>query len=295
MNKDNSIIAKIISWVKNKPMVMFCFGKNPDDNISAIEEHLDRFTFMVRHGAAKGIKIPTLCVLQTQKGGMHNFYLGALWYQAAASTLDSRLTIKALHEIAPNFIGRQSEANIVGKFLQDRVIKGEAVSVLSSQETEWLINLMAQNHKNRIAIEKVFALLLKTNNMSDNHLAQEDAVRLVFDSRDVPRKLHPEMENDVARLHEDNIIQADAARIPGFDAVAPDVQGRYFYRSEGEEIVVYVANKKSLEEMLGVDLIYINQSKKILLWFSIKCWNEKQNLSDGHLDLTNNLRMKLIE
>jgi hypothetical protein len=57
------------------------------------------------------------------------------------------------------------------------------------------------------------------------------------------------------------VVHHDASRLPGFDAISSDVTGRAVFRKGDEQLVIYTANKLPLEKMLGVDLIYINETR----------------------------------
>ena len=62
------------------------------------------------------------------------------------------------------------------------------------------------------------------------------------------------------RLREDRVIEQDAIKLQGFKAVKSDMTGRFEHRLGNERVVIYVANRNLLEEMVGVDLIYINDA-----------------------------------
>lgn len=59
---------------------------------------------------------------------------------------------------------------------------------------------------------------------------------------------------------EDNVIAADSASIPGFDFIQRDLTGRAVFRKADQQLVLFTANRGPLEEMFGVDLIYIHES-----------------------------------
>ena len=77
-----------------------------------------------------------------------------------------------------------------------------------------------------------------------------------------------------AYLYEDNVVHADASHLPGFDAIAPDVTGRAVFQKGDERLVIYTANKLPLEKMLGVDLVYINETRGNVVMVQYKMLEE---------------------
>ena len=77
-----------------------------------------------------------------------------------------------------------------------------------------------------------------------------------------------------AYLYEDNVVHADATQLPGFDAIASDVTGRAVFQKGDERLVIYTANKLPLEKMLGVDLIYINETRGSVVMVQYKMLKE---------------------
>ena len=77
-------------------------------------------------------------------------------------------------------------------------------------------------------------------------------------------------------LYEDNVVSADASQLPGFDAIASDVTGRTVFERGAERLIIYTANRLPLEEMLGVDLIYINETKGNIVMVQYKMLEEER-------------------
>lgn len=75
-------------------------------------------------------------------------------------------------------------------------------------------------------------------------------------------------------LYEDNVVNADATRLPGFDMIASDITGRAVFEKRDERLVIYTANKLPLEQMLGVDLIYINETRGNIVMVQYKMLEE---------------------
>ena len=84
-----------------------------------------------------------------------------------------------------------------------------------------------------------------------------------------------------AYIYEDNVVHADASRLPGFDAIAADVTGRAIFQKDDERLVIYTANKFPLEQMLGVDLIYINETRGNVVMVQYKMLEEDKRERDN--------------
>ena len=60
------------------------------------------------------------------------------------------------------------------------------------------------------------------------------------------------------RLLEDNVVEHDARSIPGMRLFRSDVTGYAEFEGGGDRLRVYTANKRPLEALFGVDLVYLN-------------------------------------
>jgi hypothetical protein len=92
--------------------------------------------------------------------------------------------------------------------------------------------------------------------MSEPERQQDDAMALAksfFGLRGAP-----ETQNEL-HVQEHHAINKDAATVPGFDLISASLQGIYTFRKGTEELVIYNAHQGPIEEMLGVDLVYVNE------------------------------------
>ena len=60
-----------------------------------------------------------------------------------------------------------------------------------------------------------------------------------------------------------------------------DVTGRAVFQKRDERLVIYTANKLPLEKMLGVDLIYINETRGNIVMLQYKMLEEDKQESDN--------------
>jgi hypothetical protein len=73
-----------------------------------------------------------------------------------------------------------------------------------------------------------------------------------------------------ARLQEDTVIEHDARWIPGWTMDSSDVTGRAVFTQGREELQVFTANKQPLEQLFGVDLIYLNETRRSIVMVQYK-------------------------
>ena len=72
------------------------------------------------------------------------------------------------------------------------------------------------------------------------------------------------------RLREDTVIEHDARSIPGWTLTSSYQTGRATF-SQGDQVLeVITANKQPLEEIFGVDLIYLNRTHRALVMLQYK-------------------------
>ena len=69
--------------------------------------------------------------------------------------------------------------------------------------------------------------------------------------------------------------------LPGFDLISADVTGRAVFQKRDERLVIYTANKLPLEQMLGVDLIYINETRGNIVMVQYKMLEEDKQDHDN--------------
>jgi hypothetical protein len=74
-------------------------------------------------------------------------------------------------------------------------------------------------------------------------------------------------------LHEDSVVEHDARQVPGLKLTNVHVTGRAVFRRGSEILEVYTANRRPLERVFGVDLIYHNLHRKSLVMVQYKMLN----------------------
>ena len=88
------------------------------------------------------------------------------------------------------------------------------------------------------------------------------------------------------RLQEDAVIEHDARWIRGWTLTNSDLTGTATFHRFGERLNVFTANKRPLERLLGVDLIYLNKSRGSLVMVQYKMMQpgriRRRNVNDPY-------------
>ena len=279
-----SAAVKIANWVEKKPMILIRFGEEHSESLHNSRQGFEQLTIVKPHSISQDFKLPTLCLLEIKQSTPSPFdtkeqkttecYLGTVTRKTAVSTFDSRLTIKKLRLISSSSL-KQLERKITStrmkNLFKERVPVESGFSTLSPKLSSLLVEVLASEENNLAALETALTLLPKLRRTPHINWAQEDAIHsamAVFGIRGnvIPDEVTLKHGSSSglgligAHLYEDNVVHADVSRLSGFNSIAPDVTGRAVFTKGDERLVIYTANKLPLEKMLGVDLIYINET-----------------------------------
>ena len=93
-------------------------------------------------------------------------------------------------------------------------------------------------------------------------------------------------------ITEDSVIEHDARYVPGYDFIDSDLTGRAVFKKHGEQLEVFTANRRPLEHVMGVDLIYLNVTRENMVMLQYKMLEPRRIESetdwiyrpDGQLD-----------
>ena len=281
--------TKIAKWVEKKPIILGRFGEVLSESLNNTARGFEHFTIAKPRSAFQGFKVPTLCMLEIQSHDGTKCYLATATGKSAITTFDSRLTIKKLRPIAPSSlqeIEREVTDTRIKHHLRDRVPFDDDFSILSPKLSAHIVELLTRNPDNHAALDTALASLPGLRRPSNNTWAQEDAIHLAMATFRIQNQIPNEVVlKDGAisglamvgtHLYEDNVVSADASQLPGFDAIASDVTGRTVFERGAERLIIYTANRLPLEEMLGVDLIYINETKGNIVMVQYKMLEEER-------------------
>jgi len=288
--------AKIANWVEKKPMILIRFDEAYSESLYNAKQGFEYLTIVKPHSLFQDFKLPTLCLLDIQEDDGTKCFLATATRKTAVSTFDSRLTIKKLRSVVPcslEEIADEVTDTRMRSLLNDRLPVDGGFSSLSPKLSAHLIELLARNPDNHAALDTALSLLPVLRRTPHLNWAQEDAIHSAMVTFGIRAN---EMPKEVvlkrgassglslidAHLYEDNVVHADAFQLPGFDAIASDVTGRAVFKKNNERLVIYTANKLPLEKMLGVDLIYINETRGNIVMVQYKMLKEGGSKGEGN-------------
>ena len=66
------------------------------------------------------------------------------------------------------------------------------------------------------------------------------------------------------------MVEHDARHMPGYDLVESHLTGRAVFTRNDQRLEIYTANRRDLEHVFGVDLIYLNASRQNIVMLQYK-------------------------
>ena len=284
-----SSAVKLAGWVEKKPLILVNFDEHSSERLLNAKNGLKHFTIARPHSVFRRFKLPTICLLDIQACEGRTCYLATATRKAAVSTFDSCLTIKELHAIAPS-----SLHEIAGKFtdrrlrksFESRLPKQSGFSRLSPKLSANLVELLARDPNNHNAPDIALSLLPGLRRLPDTNWAQVDAIHRAMEVFGIRAHQIPDdvlLKHDTKsglamigphNVYEENVIRADASQLPGFKEIVPDITGRAVFVKGEERLVIYTANRLPLEQMFGIDLIYVNESRGNVVMIQYKMLEE---------------------
>ena len=307
-----STADKIVNWVQKKPLILIRFDEAFSESLHNSMQGFEHLTIVKPHSTFRAIKFPTICLLEIQEGDATKCYMATATRKTAVSTFDSRLTIKKLRALQSDSL--QAIKALISdsrmkRLLGDRLPNEGDIKGLSPKLSAHLVKILAANSENEAALDEALSLLPQLRRVTNTSWAQEDAIQSAMTAFGIRGNAIPAqvvLKRGASsglglvgtHLYEDNVVHLDATRLSGFDAISADVTGWAVFQKRDERLVIYTANKLPLEKMLGVDLIYINETRGniVMVWSSTKCWKKINNLTTtviGFSGLTSSCAKKL--
>ncbi|OIP25254.1 hypothetical protein AUK22_08230 [bacterium CG2_30_54_10] len=290
-----SAAVKIAKWVQKKPLILIRFDEAFSESLHNSRQGFEHLTIVKPHSALQAVKLPTLCLLEIQEGDATKCYLATATRKTAVSTFDSRLTIKKLRALHPDSL--QDIASLISdsrmkRLMGERLPDEGGIKNLSPKLSAHLVEILAADSENQSALDTALSLLPRLRRVTNSSWAQEDAIQSAMAAfgirgNDIPDQVVLKRGSSSglgligASLYEDNVVHLDASRLPGFDAISADVTGRAVFQKGDERLVIYTANKLPLEQMLGVDLIYINETRGNIVMIQYKMLEEDKQTNDN--------------
>ncbi|MBI5926695.1 MAG: hypothetical protein HY836_13985 [Aquabacterium sp.] len=273
---DDTWVRELKAHVARHPIVILNLEERELHGLKETRDGIRQFSLTREHDDARGISTPCVCLFFAEKprpfGGQADqpaAYAAVFKTKGAATTFDSRLTIRRGVEIQPStpagliklFKGEKFERDI-----KNRLNKDEPLVPLGQKESIKLIEKLLAIDANRGSLRTLAGGLTKPQSESIER-QQLDALRMALRTFGLPEDA-PAATMNLARgsktgltrlnVHEDGVIEHDARVVPGYEFIDSDVRGQATFRKGHQTLEVYTANRRKLEEAFGVDLIYLN-------------------------------------
>lgn len=275
---------KLSSWVQKKPIVLIRFDKQDSEALHESRQGFEHLTIARPHSILSNFKLPTICLVEIYCDKDRLLKLGVVTKKSAVSTLDSRLTIKKLRDVLPSSLQKIKTAldtTRMKTLFASGIAKRKEFSLLSPKLSKDIIKVLDLEPQNRVSLETALSVLPGLREPSSNMWAQEDAIESALEIFGLRMNNADEIlvkrDSDSglafignAHLYEDNVVHLEASNLPGFEKISQSVTGKATFRKGDEQLTIYTANKLPLEEMLGVDLIYIHETRGNIVMIQYK-------------------------
>ena len=251
------------------------------DEIKEKQYRGTRFSWVLPHAVARSGKRKSLALVSIIDKSNNSEELKVAYISSiqGVSTLDSRVVFDFVSTIAPGafvqLLSRVEKKSL--KAVVDRFSKSNAVfEGISEKLGQELIKLILSYSENDQAVQRiVWKMKIPTHNRNARAL-QIDAVNLALKSFGITDEATelalPGDDTALAgmRLQEDAVIEHDARWIDDWNLIDSNPTGKAVFEQAGQRLEVFTANKLPLEQLFGVDLIYLNQTQRSIVMVQYK-------------------------
>ena len=292
-------LKALTDLLNRKPLIIFRFSQDEWAPIRESLEFTKQFTVARSHRLFDEVRVPTVGLLigKVFNAGTEVF-IGFVKSHTAITTLQSRVKFTSVLKIYPSTEDDLLHLVTKTKFksnLRTRLESENLVIPLSPKLSVHLAKKLAAREENHKAMRAVIEQLNTPKTYSGNRAIQQDAVNLSLrtfglsstssaiyletaDDRETALAHVNTFDNGFVRIFEDAVLEHDARKVPGFSFLESDLTGRAIFRNnKGELLEVITANRRPLEEVFGVDLIYFNAIKQNIVMVQYKMLEPKRN------------------
>ena len=235
-----------------------------------------RFSLVFPHDAAHSGK-PQCLVLIATAGEFEMLRIGIVRSIQATATFDSRVVFDLVQPITPSSLDELLEMAMEPRLRQSIAkLDADKFQPISPKLGEQLLRLIVAFPENAPALQRITAELHRPSRFTNARALQQDAVNLALKAFGVTTEAAeidlPGGDTSLAtvRLTEDAVIEHDARWPPGLSLTDSELTGRAVFKNREEQMEVFTANKRPLEELFGVDLIYYNRTRGALVMVQYK-------------------------
>ena len=280
MDEDWSILLQ--QTVRKRRLAGFQFDEEEWYQLQESHRGLSEFTMARSHGALDKLRIPTACLILCRNDFDREARVGLVSSLSPVSTLESRVKVRRSQKIQPSskadLFRLITEKSYAGA-LKRQLASDESVIVLSPELSAHVIRKLADNETNHGPMRVVAEWLSPPKPARDMASLQQDAVMTALRVFGLSPDEHADrlellrgQETALTRVNivEDSVVEHDARHIPGYDLIGSDVTGRAVFKRGSEVLEVYTANRRPLEKVFGVDLIYLNAIRQNIVKLQYK-------------------------
>lgn len=271
MNESN--FQEILRNVNKRSITLIKIDIEKSSAFKEYEGNRECVTLAFRHNYFEKTRKNSICILELNyenELSVTEYLLGIVTNKSAITTFETRVSINSLSKIyMSSFVDlslKFKDEKVENTFKNKLSSELEVIN-LTSATSKATINSLFEDKNNHYALSKVFKMLNISKSKDYIELVQEDAEKMALKIFGINVNKKSRYES---RLYEDNIIQTDLNNLEGFTRVAADYTGRVCYINNQERLTIYHSNKLPLEKMLGVDLIYINETMNSVVMIQYK-------------------------
>lgn len=237
-----------------------------------------RFSIVFPHPVARSARTASLAIVSTD-GDFPGLFVALVRTVQKVSTLDSRVTFDFVRAVSPytlqDLLG-DNGAPLDYSVTRVSVEGGHAFQAIPAQLAQALVTRLVNEPDNVLALQPIIDYISRPQRYTDARALQQDALQLALKAFGAsPEATTLSLTGRETALHriavqEDVVIEHDARWIPGWRLAESDLTGRAVFRHESDELQVFTANRQALEELFGVDLIYLNERRGSLVLVQYK-------------------------
>ena len=282
--KAHDWLENLMCLVQKKPLVVFQFN---DEEWSRLDESrcgTNEFTIARPHEVFAKVRVPTACLVIGKGDDGSRVYFGLASSYSAVTTLETRIKVRRALCIRPST--KRDIINLVtskvhARNLCEQLNSLDSVIALSPKLSVHLVEQLAAIESNSGVMRAVVASLSTPKYYSGYGIdaMQEDAVQTALRAfglspGDQANSLQLTKGQDTAlvriNIMEDSVVEHDARTFPGYELVSSDITGRAVFEKGREQLEVFTANRRPLEKVFGVDLIYLNETRQNIVMVQYK-------------------------
>ena len=268
----------LADFVKRRGLLRMTLGDVNYFELKAGKHEGRRFSGAYRHPYLDDAKRDGLALVEFADGELK---IGRISSIQAVSTFDSRVVVDLLSPLAgsttSHYLDRITKAQLKAPIEKLRSDHSE-VTRITPKLAQATFSAIADEPANAEAIRTLAKALDTPKAYEDARALQSSAIKVALRAFGLEVNHQPDAleifdtETGLAghRLNEDAVIEHDARSIEGWTLDHSDATGRAMFSRRGTRLEVITANKRPLEKLFGVDLIYLNERRNSLTMVQYK-------------------------